>query len=92
MYHEELESLAKFCPKWNAHPLLDDLRRCLYQAPEVLQNVGMTRIDPVMYNGQEIVPLQFLKAVLPEPSTPGPDHQGQDQHRRHRHRHRSMDR
>ena len=32
----------------------------------VLQNVGMTRIDPVLYNGQEIVPLQFLKAVLPE--------------------------
>ena len=37
----------------------------------VLQNVGMTRIDPVIYNGVEIVPLQFLKAVLPEPSTLG---------------------
>jgi saccharopine dehydrogenase (NAD+, L-lysine-forming) len=37
----------------------------------VLQNVGMTRIDPVIYNGQEIIPLQFLKAVLPEPSTLG---------------------
>jgi saccharopine dehydrogenase (NAD+, L-lysine-forming) len=39
---------------------------------EVLQNVGMTRIDPVLYNGVEIVPLQFLKAVLPEPSSLGP--------------------
>jgi saccharopine dehydrogenase (NAD+, L-lysine-forming) len=38
---------------------------------EVLQNVGMTRIDPVIYNGQEIIPLQFLKAVLPEPSSLG---------------------
>jgi len=38
---------------------------------EVLQNVGMTRIDPVMYEGREIIPLQFLKAVLPEPSSLG---------------------
>src|SRR3546814_20821081 len=38
---------------------------------EVLQNVGMTRIDPVMYEGREIIPLQFLKAVLPEPASLG---------------------
>jgi saccharopine dehydrogenase (NAD+, L-lysine-forming) len=35
----------------------------------VLQNVGMTRIDPVMYKGVEIVPLQFLASLLPEPSS-----------------------
>ena len=39
---------------------------------EVLQNVGMTRIDEVDYNGQKIVPLQFLKAVLPDPGSLGP--------------------
>jgi len=39
---------------------------------EVLQNVGMTRIDEVEYNGQKIVPLQFLKAVLPDPGSLGP--------------------
>ena len=33
----------------------------------VIQNIGMSRIDPIMYNGQEIVPIQFLKAVLPNP-------------------------
>jgi saccharopine dehydrogenase (NAD+, L-lysine-forming) len=38
---------------------------------EVLQNVGMTSIKPVLYEGKEIIPLQFLKAVLPEPSTLG---------------------
>jgi saccharopine dehydrogenase (NAD+, L-lysine-forming) len=38
---------------------------------EVLRNVGMTRIDPVMYEGREIVPLQFLKAVLPNPGDLG---------------------
>ena len=31
---------------------------------EVLENVGMTKIDPVLYDGVEIVPLKFLKAVL----------------------------
>jgi saccharopine dehydrogenase (NAD+, L-lysine-forming) len=38
---------------------------------EVLQNVGMTRIDEVEFNGQKIVPLQFLKAVLPDPGSLG---------------------
>jgi saccharopine dehydrogenase (NAD+, L-lysine-forming) len=42
----------------------------------VLQNVGMTRIDPVLYNGVEIIPLQFLKAVLPEPASLGPTTHG----------------
>ena len=39
---------------------------------EVLQDVGMTRIDPVMYEGHEIIPLQFLKALLPDPASLGP--------------------
>ncbi|MFY8193726.1 MAG: saccharopine dehydrogenase family protein, partial [Novosphingobium sp.] len=42
----------------------------------VLQNVGMTRIDPVIYEGKEIIPLQFLKAVLPEPASLGPTTKG----------------
>ena len=72
MYHEELESLAKFYP---------DIRRIRFWMTfgasylkhlEVLTNVGMTRIDPVMFEGREIVPLQFLKALLPEPASLGP--------------------
>lgn len=39
---------------------------------EVLQNVGMTRIDEVDYNGTKIVPIQFLKALLPDPGSLGP--------------------
>jgi saccharopine dehydrogenase (NAD+, L-lysine-forming) len=35
----------------------------------VLQNVGMTRIDPVEFQGQKIVPIQFLKALLPDPAS-----------------------
>ena len=34
-----------------------------------LENVGMTSIEPIMYEGKEIVPLQFLKAVLPDPAS-----------------------
>jgi saccharopine dehydrogenase (NAD+, L-lysine-forming) len=39
---------------------------------EVLGNVGMTGIEPVMFEGREIVPLQFLKALLPDPASLGP--------------------
>ncbi|MFP4054263.1 MAG: saccharopine dehydrogenase family protein, partial [Phycisphaerae bacterium] len=41
-----------------------------------LENVGMTRIDPVMYEGREIIPLQFLKALLPDPASLGPRTRG----------------
>ena len=44
---------------------------------QVLQNVGMTSIKPIIYNGMEIVPLQFLKAVLPEPSDLGENYTGE---------------
>ena len=43
----------------------------------VLEEVGMTSIEPINYQGMEIQPLQFLKAVLPEPSSLGPNYQGQ---------------
>jgi len=43
---------------------------------EVLQNVGMTSIEPVMFEGREIVPLQFLKALLPDPASLGPRTKG----------------
>jgi saccharopine dehydrogenase (NAD+, L-lysine forming) len=72
MYHEELESLAKFIPEMERARFWMTFGDAYIQHLTVLQNVGMTRIDPVIYNGQEIVPLQFLKAVLPEPSSLGP--------------------
>jgi saccharopine dehydrogenase (NAD+, L-lysine forming) len=42
----------------------------------VLENVGMTRIDPVNFQGQAIVPLQFLKALLPDPASLGTNYTG----------------
>jgi saccharopine dehydrogenase (NAD+, L-lysine-forming) len=72
MYHEELESLVKHFPKVRRARFWMTFSDNYLNHLKVLQNVGMTRIDPVIYNGQEIVPLQFLKAVLPDPSSLGP--------------------
>ncbi|MBA3055099.1 MAG: saccharopine dehydrogenase family protein [Sphingomonadales bacterium] len=76
MYHEELESLAKFLPELERARFWMTFGDAYIQHLTVLQNVGMTRIDPVIYNGQEIIPLQFLKAVLPEPASLGPTTRG----------------
>ena len=71
MYHEELESLAKFIPELERARFWMTFGDAYITHLTVLQNVGMTRIDPVMYQGREIVPLQFLAAVLPKPETLG---------------------
>ncbi len=71
MYHEELESLVKHFPSLKKASFWMSFSDNYLKHLEVLQNVGMTRIDPVIYDGREIIPLQFLKAVLPEPSTLG---------------------
>ena len=76
MYHEELESLARFIPEMEQARFWMTFGDSYINHLNVLQNVGMTRIDPVLYNGQEIVPLQFLKAVLPEPASLGPTTRG----------------
>jgi saccharopine dehydrogenase (NAD+, L-lysine-forming) len=76
MYHEELESLVKNFPTLKRAQFWMSFSANYLKHLEVLQNVGMTRIDPVTYQGQQIVPLQFLKAVLPEPSSLGPTTRG----------------
>ena len=76
MYHEELESLAKFSPEMERARFWMTFGDEYIKHLTVLQNVGMTRIDPVLYEGHEIVPLQFLKAVLPEPASLGPTTKG----------------
>jgi saccharopine dehydrogenase (NAD+, L-lysine-forming) len=76
MYHEELESLARFLPELERGRFWMTFGDAYIQHLTVLQNVGMTRIDPVIYNGQEIIPLQFLAAVLPKPETLGPTTKG----------------
>ena len=71
MYHEEIESLKTHLPEIQRIRFWMTFGDAYLTHLEVLQNVGMTRIDPVMYEGREIIPLQFLKAVLPEPASLG---------------------
>lgn len=72
MYHEELESIARHFPEIKRARFWMTFSQNYLKHLEVLQNVGMTGIEPVTYNGVEVVPLQFLKAVLPDPSSLGP--------------------
>lgn len=72
MYHEELESLVVNFPTLKRAQFWMSFSENYLKHLEVLQNVGMTGIEPVKFQGTEIIPLQFLKALLPEPSTLGP--------------------
>jgi len=71
LYHEEMESIVKHLPTIRKAQFWMTFSDNYLKHLEVLQNVGMTRIDEVEYNGQKIVPLQFLKAVLPDPGSLG---------------------
>lgn len=77
LYHEELESLVKNFPTIKRARFWMTFGQEYIKHLTVLQNVGMTRIDPVKFKGIDIVPLEFLKAVLPEPSSLGEGYQGQ---------------
>jgi len=69
IYHEEEESLVRNIDGLEQIRFWMTFSDNYIKHLEVLQNVGMTRINPVVYNGVEIIPLQFLKALLPEPSS-----------------------
>ncbi|WP_237068511.1 saccharopine dehydrogenase family protein [Microbulbifer guangxiensis] len=72
LYHEELESLSKHFPELERARFWMTFSANYLKHLEVLQNVGMTGIEPVEFQGQEIVPIQFLKALLPDPASLGP--------------------
>jgi len=76
MYHEELESLSKHFPTIKKAQFWMSFSDNYLKHLEVLGNVGMTGIEPIEYQGQQIVPIQFLKALLPDPSTLGPRTKG----------------
>lgn len=77
LYHEELESLVKNIPTIKRARFWMTFGQAYINHLQVLQNVGMTSIEPIIYEGKEIVPLQFLKAVLPEPSELGENYTGE---------------
>lgn len=77
IYHEELESLVKNFPTLKRARFWMTFGQEYLTHLRVIQNIGMARIDEVEYNGQKIVPIQFLKAVLPDPGELGENYTGQ---------------
>ena len=71
MYHEELESLKTHFPEIQRARFWMTFGDAYINHVTVLQNIGMTSIEPVKHNGIDIVPLQFLKSVLPDPGELG---------------------
>jgi len=77
IFHEELESLVKNFPTLKRARFWMTFGQEYLTHLRVIQNIGMARIDEVEYNGQKIVPIQFLKAVLPDPGELGENYTGQ---------------
>lgn len=76
LYHEELESLVKNFSTLKRARFWMTFSETYINYLNVLQNVGMTSIKPIRYKGVQIVPLEFLKSVLPEPSSLGENYTG----------------
>ena len=76
LYHEELESLAVNMPGLKRIRFFMTFSQNYINHLTVLQNVGMTSIEPIEIEGKMIQPLQFLKKVLPDPASLGPRTKG----------------
>ena len=72
LHHEEIEALAANIPHVKRIRFFMTFGQSYLTHMKCLENVGMLRTDPVEFNGQEIVPIQFLKALLPDPASLGP--------------------
>lgn len=77
IYHEELESLVKNFPTLKRARFWMTFGQEYLTHLRVIQNIGMAGIEPIVYNGVEIVPIQFLKAVLPNPGDLGKNYTGE---------------
>ena len=76
LYHEEMESLVKHIKGLKRIRFWMTFGQPYLTHLKVLENVGMTRIDEVEYEGQKIVPIRFLKALLPDPGSLGSNYTG----------------
>lgn len=76
LYHEELESLATNIKGLKRIRFWMTFSDNYLNHLKVLENVGMTSIEPINYEGKEIIPLQFLKEILPDPASLGPRTKG----------------
>jgi saccharopine dehydrogenase (NAD+, L-lysine-forming) len=72
LYHEELESLALNIKGLRRIRFWMTFGDAYLKHLEVFRNIGLDSIEPIMFEGREIVPIQFLKALLPDPASLGP--------------------
>lgn len=77
IYHEELESLVKNYPSLKRARFWMTFGEEYLTHLRVIQNIGMAGIEPVKYKGVDVIPLEFLKAVLPDPGDLGENYTGQ---------------
>ncbi len=77
LHHEELESLVKNYPTIRRARFWMTFGQEYLTHLRVIQDIGMASIKPINYEGKEIVPLQFLKAVLPNPQDLGENYTGE---------------
>ena len=77
LHHEEIESLVKNYPTIRRARFWMTFGQEYLTHLRVIQNIGMASIVPIDYEGKQIVPLQFLKAVLPNPQDLGENYEGQ---------------
>ena len=71
LHHEEIESLAKNIPGVKRIRFFMTFGQSYLTHMKCLENVGMLNTEPIDYEGQKIVPIQFLKALLPDPASLG---------------------
>lgn len=76
LHHEELEALAQHIKGVKQIRFWMTFSERYLTHLKVLENVGMTSIEPIEFDGKQIIPLQFLKAVLPDPASLGPRTKG----------------
>ncbi len=76
LHHEELESLGLNMPGIKRIRFFMTFGQSYLTHLKVLENVGMTSIEPIMFEGREIIPIQFLKELLPDPASLGPRTKG----------------
>ena len=72
LHHEEIESLAKNIPGVQRIRFFMTFGQSNLTHMKCLENVGMLSTTPIEFEGHQIVPIQFLKALLPDPATLGP--------------------
>ncbi|MBQ7636994.1 MAG: saccharopine dehydrogenase family protein [Lachnospiraceae bacterium] len=72
LHHEEIESIAKNLPEVKRIRFFMTFGQSYLDHMRCLEDVGMLSTTPIMFEGKEIVPIKFLKALLPDPASLGP--------------------